>query len=76
MSGPCCFSGSLSEGTPAGTVELYGGVQTYVAPFTGTPDVAIVMIPDVFGFEVRSLCRGLSPFTLFLLLFLAAYLYH
>jgi hypothetical protein len=55
MSGPCCFSGSLSEGTPAGTVESYGGVQTYVAPFTGTPDVAIVMIPDVFGFEVRSL---------------------
>jgi len=47
---PCCFSGSVSDKKAVGTVEVIGGVSTYVSkPQGDTRGRAIVFATDVFG---------------------------
>ena len=53
--GRCCVSGTLDAGTPSGSVEHVGGVETYVArpppPVAAGahPAAAVVILTDVFG---------------------------
>lgn len=56
--GPCtdCFSGSVHEGTPKGTITTIHGLETYVAePADGvTPKGLVVFIPDAFGIGFKN----------------------
>jgi hypothetical protein len=51
----CCPPGSLpalsTEYTPAGTTLTAGGVELYEAPVTGMPTSAVVVFPDIFGWN-------------------------
>jgi dienelactone hydrolase len=48
---PDCLSGSVQEGTPAGTVTTIHSLPTYVAQPERTPKAVIVFLPDIFGWE-------------------------
>jgi len=46
----CCLSGSITDKKPKGTVEVVGGVQTYVSKPAGDfKGRAVVIATDVFG---------------------------
>lgn len=43
----CCLSGHIANGTPSGTEEQIGGLQTYVAaPKDGSKKKSIVFLVD------------------------------
>ena len=44
----------MKEGTPTGTVTTLHGLNTYIARPEGTPKGLVVMIPDIFGWEVSN----------------------
>ena len=49
-----CLTGSVKEGTPTGVVTTLHSLNTYVARPEGTPRGLVVMIPDVFGWEISN----------------------
>jgi dienelactone hydrolase len=51
---PDCLSGSVKSGTPTGTVTTIHGLPTYVARPEKAPKGLIVMIPDIFGWEISN----------------------
>ncbi|KAI0022936.1 dienelactone hydrolase family protein [Xylariomycetidae sp. FL0641] len=53
MSCPDCFSGTVHDGKPSGTVTKLHGLDTYIAePASGrAPKAIIVIIPDAFGWD-------------------------
>jgi dienelactone hydrolase len=50
---PDCISGTVSEGTPAGTINTIHGLPTYVAapPEGVQPKGLVVIITDAFGYK-------------------------
>ena len=50
--GPCCFSGALDRGTPQGSLQRLGGVDTYVARPSAPTDKAVVIASYLFGLNV------------------------
>ncbi|KAE9368109.1 dienelactone hydrolase family protein [Stipitochalara longipes BDJ] len=56
---PDCLSGSIKYGEPSGTVTTIQGLPEYVTRPTGTPKGLIVLIPDIFGWEISN-CRLLA----------------
>lgn len=45
--GPCCLSGTLATGTPAGTEDKIAGLPTYIArPSNGSNAKTIIFLPD------------------------------
>ncbi|GAB7347507.1 hypothetical protein MBLNU459_g4409t1 [Dothideomycetes sp. NU459] len=49
----CCATGSLHTGTPTGRVDKVHGLNCYIAePPSGTPKGIVVIIPDIFGWEL------------------------
>lgn len=51
---PDCVTGSVKEGTPTGTVTTLHGLNTYIARPEGTPKGVVVIIPDIFGWEISN----------------------
>jgi dienelactone hydrolase len=51
---PDCLTGSVKEGTPSGTVTILHGLNTYIARPEGTPKGLVVIIPDMFGWEITN----------------------
>ncbi len=56
---PDCLSGSVKDGKPTGTVTTIHGLPAYVARPEGTPKGLVVLIPDIFGWELSN-CRLLA----------------
>ncbi|TAQ85199.1 hypothetical protein B7494_g6475 [Chlorociboria aeruginascens] len=54
ISCPACLTGHIKSGTPSGTVSTIHGLQTYVATPTGQPKGLIVMVSDIFGWELSN----------------------
>jgi dienelactone hydrolase len=54
-----CLSGHVKDGKPSGIVATIHGFSTYVARPEGTPKGLVVLIPDVFGWELSN-CRLLA----------------
>lgn len=50
--GECCTTGTFHEGTPTGKTETIAGLPTYVAGEKS--DKVVVMITDVFGWELQN----------------------
>ncbi|KAL9594339.1 MAG: hypothetical protein Q9219_007089 [cf. Caloplaca sp. 3 TL-2023] len=49
---PCCLSGAVHEGKPAGRIDTIGGLQTYIAePKGGDRRKSVIFISDIFGWE-------------------------
>ncbi|KAG0649896.1 Tropolone synthesis I [Hyphodiscus hymeniophilus] len=51
---PDCLTGSVKEGTPVGTVSTLHGLDTYIARPEKTPKGVVVIIPDLFGWEISN----------------------
>jgi dienelactone hydrolase len=49
----------VKDGKPSGIVATIHGFSTYVARPEGTPKGLVVLIPDVFGWELSN-CRLLA----------------
>ena len=50
---PCCISGHLHDGQPKGQVSKIAGMDCYIAaPETGKKDKTILIIADVFGYQL------------------------
>jgi len=48
----CCVSGHLHTGTPLGTIEKIGGLDTYVTkPEGGSKARTLILLSDVFGWN-------------------------
>jgi dienelactone hydrolase len=56
---PDCLNGSVKDGTPSGTVTTIHGLQAYFARPEGTPKEVVVILPDIFGWELSN-CRLLA----------------
>lgn len=54
ISCPDCLTGFVKGGTPTGTVTTIHGLPTYVARPEGTPKALIIIIPDIFGWEMNN----------------------
>jgi dienelactone hydrolase len=54
-----CLTGSVKDGIPSGTVTTTHGLQAYVARPEGTPKGVVVILPDIFGWELSN-CRLLA----------------
>jgi len=59
ISCPDCLTGSVKDGTPTGAVTTIHGLPAYVARPDGTPKGVVVIIPDIFGWELSN-CRLLA----------------
>ena len=44
----------MKEGTPTGTISKLHGLNTYIARPEGTPKGLVVIIPDIFGWEMSN----------------------
>jgi dienelactone hydrolase len=51
---PDCLTGSVKSGTPTGTVTTLHGLNTYIARPEGSPKGVVVIIPDIFGWEISN----------------------
>jgi dienelactone hydrolase len=49
-----CLRGTVQTGTPKGTVSTVHGLPTYTARPEGEPKGVIVLIPDIFGWELAN----------------------
>jgi hypothetical protein len=56
---PDCLSGSIKDGKPSGAVTTIHSLPAYVAHPEGTPKGLVVLIPDIFGWEISN-CRLLA----------------
>ncbi|KAK1992336.1 alpha/beta-hydrolase [Colletotrichum falcatum] len=60
--GPCCWAGTLHEGSPRGGVEDMAGAPTYVVRPSDVKDAApanghvVLYLPDVWGLSVNARC--------------------
>ena len=49
MASLACCRPFENEGEPQGKFEEYNSIKTYVAPYVGTPEYAIILLTDIFA---------------------------
>lgn len=52
--GPCCWLGTIHEGTPRGNMETILDVPTYVATPARPNGHVVLYLPDVWGMSVNA----------------------